>query len=136
MVNRAARRLEAPGKALARGEAGLKADRRAHSASGHSCQAHERDLCNGLTRRAAALGPSAWAGHHSGSAVWGGLRGCGEVQAGWDGLDGAVKALEERLAAPVPAVADPVAAGQAEGGGREFGQDVQPEVFGVQPEFA
>jgi hypothetical protein len=59
------------------------------------------------------------------------LRGRGEVQAGGDGLDGVLVALEERFAAAPPAVMDPLAAGEAEGGGGEFGQDAQPEVFGV-----
>jgi hypothetical protein len=44
--------------------------------------------------------------------------------------------LEEGFAASVPAVADPVPAGEAEGGGGEFGQDVQPEIFGVKLKFA
>jgi hypothetical protein len=35
----------------------------------------------------------------------------------------------------VAAVADPVAARENPGGGGEFGQDVQPEVFGVQLEL-
>jgi hypothetical protein len=35
----------------------------------------------------------------------------------------------------VPVVLDPVTAGDAEGRGHEFGQQVQPEVFGVEPEL-
>ncbi len=49
------------------------------------------------------LGPGA-------SPVWAGmLRARGEVQAGWDGLDRAVQAFDERLPAALPVVADPVA---------------------------
>jgi hypothetical protein len=60
----------------------------------------------------------------------------GKVQAGGDGLDGLVETVEERAAAAPSAVADPVAPRDAEGSGGEFGQDVQPQVLGVQPEFA
>jgi hypothetical protein len=45
-------------------------------------------------------------------------------------------AFEERFAAPLPAAVDPRAASKAEGGRGEFGQDVQPEVLGVEAEFA
>src|SRR5262249_14273319 len=71
----------------------------------------------------------------SGSVVLSGLWGCGEVEAGGDCPDCLVKALEERLAASVPAVLDPVTAGEAEGGGSEFSQDGEPEGFGVKLEF-
>ena len=71
-----------------------------------------------------------------GFAGLGRLRGRGEVQAGGDRLDRAVQAFEERLATSLAAVADPVAARETPGGCGELGQDVQPEVVGVQVEFA
>jgi hypothetical protein len=64
-----------------------------------------------------------------------GCAACGEVEAGGDGLDCAVQAFEECLAASLPAAVDPVTARQAQGGHGEFGQDVQPQVFGVQVEL-
>src|SRR5260370_35153285 len=60
----------------------------------------------------------------------------GEVPAGGNGRDGLVETVEERGAAALPAVPDPVAPGDAEGRDGELGQDVQPQVLGVQPELA
>jgi hypothetical protein len=64
------------------------------------------------------------------------LPGRGQVEAGRNGLDGLVEALQKRDAAALPAAMDPVTAGDGEGRDGQFHHQVQPQVFGVEPELA
>jgi uncharacterized membrane protein len=60
----------------------------------------------------------------------------GKVQAGRNGPDGLVEAVQQGSAAALSAAMDPVAAGDGEGRDRQFHDQVQPQVFGVQPQLA
>jgi uncharacterized membrane protein len=64
------------------------------------------------------------------------LPGRGQVEAGRNGLDGLVEALQERGAAALPAAMDPVTAGDGESRDGQFHHQVQPQVFGVQQKLA
>ena len=64
------------------------------------------------------------------------LPGRGQVEAGRNGLDGLVEALQKRDAAALPAAMDPVTAGDGEGRDGQFHHQVQPQVFRVEPELA
>jgi uncharacterized membrane protein len=64
------------------------------------------------------------------------LHGSRQVQAGRNGLDGLVEAVKQRGAAAPSAAMDPVAAGDGERRDGQFHHQVQPQVFGVEPELA
>jgi uncharacterized membrane protein len=64
------------------------------------------------------------------------LRGSGKVQAGGNGPDGFVKTVQESSAAALSAAVDPVTAGDGEGRDGQLHDQVQPQVFGVQPQLA
>jgi hypothetical protein len=58
------------------------------------------------------------------------------VEAAGDGVDGIVESPEQCLTAAATSAADPLAPGDAPGGDSELGQDVGPQVVGVEAEPA